>query len=86
GADISTPLRRSGVFPPVVGYMIAVGEQTGRLEEMLDKVAESYEEEIEIATSRITALIEPVIIVAMAVVVAFIVIAILLPLVRGFDF
>ncbi|MCZ6690295.1 MAG: type II secretion system inner membrane protein GspF [Planctomycetota bacterium] len=86
GADISTPLRRSGVFPPVVGYMIAVGEQTGRLEELLDKVAESYEEEIEIATSRITALIEPVIIVAMAVVVAFIVIAILLPLVRGFDF
>lgn len=84
GADISTPLKRSGVFPPVVGYMIAVGEQTGRLEELLDKVAESYEEEIEIATARITALIEPVIIVIMAAVVAFIVIAILLPLVQGF--
>ena len=86
GADISTPLKRSGVFPPVVGYMIAVGEQSGRLEELLDKVAESYEEEIEVATARITALIEPVIIVAMAVVVAFIVIAILLPLVQGFQF
>ena len=85
GADISTPLKRSGVFPPVVGYMIAVGEQSGRLEELLDKIAETYEEEIEITTQRITALIEPVIIVCMAVVVAFIVIAILLPLVQGFD-
>ncbi|MFQ5843409.1 MAG: type II secretion system F family protein [Planctomycetota bacterium] len=80
GADISTPLKRSGVFPPVVGYMVAVGEQTGQLEEMLDRVAEAYEEEIESTTARALAVLEPAMIVLMAFVVGFIVIATMLPI------
>ncbi len=80
GADISTPMKKSGVFPPMVGYMIAVGEQTGNLEGMLDKVVEAYDEELDIATQKMTSLIEPLIIVALAGVVGFIVLAILLPI------
>ncbi len=82
GADIATPLKRSVIFPPAVGYMIAVGEQTGDLEEVLDRLAEAYELEVEIATERLTAVIEPVMILIMAVVVAFIVMAIVLPMLQ----
>jgi general secretion pathway protein F len=82
GADIATPLKRSGVFPPAVGYMIAVGEQSGELERVLDRLAEAYETEVEIATERLTAVIEPVIILIMAVLVAFIVMAIVLPMLQ----
>jgi general secretion pathway protein F len=80
GADISTPIKRSGVFPPVVGYMISIGEQSGQLEEMLERVAESYDEELEISTSKLTSILEPILIVAMALVVGFIVMAVLLPI------
>ena len=85
GADIATPLKNSGVFPPVVGYMIAIGEQSGQLEDILDKVSEAYEEEIDVTTQKVTALIEPIIIVAMALVVGFIVLSVVLPLVQGFS-
>ncbi len=84
GTDISTPLKKSGMFPPVVGYMIAIGEQTGQLENMLSNVSEVYEEEIEVTTQKLTAMIEPIIIVVMAGVVAFIVLAVILPLVQNF--
>ncbi len=80
GADISGPIKKSGVFPPVVGYMIAVGEQAGTLEEMLERVAESYDEEVEITSAKVTSLIEPVLIISLSVVVGFIVVAILLPI------
>ncbi len=82
GADISTPLKNSKVFPPAVGYMVAVGEQSGRLEEILDKLAETYDEEIDIAVQKMTSVLEPVLILGMAVVVAFIVISILLPMLQ----
>ncbi len=82
GADISTPLKKSGVFPPVVGYMVAVGEQTGQLEEMLERVAEAYEEEIEQTTTRALAVLEPTMIVIMAFVVGFIVVATMLPILQ----
>jgi len=82
GTDISTPLKRSGVFPPVVGYMVAVGEQTGQLEEMLERVADAYEEEIETTTTRALAILEPTMIVLMAFVVGFIVIAVMLPILQ----
>lgn len=82
GTDISTPLKKSGVFPPVVGYMIAVGEQSGQLEDMLDQVAAAYDEEIEVQTQKVTSLIEPLIIVAMALVVGFIVISVMLPILK----
>jgi general secretion pathway protein F len=80
GADISTPLKRSGIFPPAVGYMIAVGEQSGELEEILDSLAEAYDLEVEIATDRMTAALEPIMIIIMAAAVAFIVMAIVLPM------
>lgn len=82
GADISTPLKNSKIFPPAVGYMVAVGEQSGRLEEILDKLSESYDEEIDVAVQRMTAVLEPMLILGMAIVVAFIVIAILLPMLQ----
>jgi general secretion pathway protein F len=85
GTDISTPIKRSGVFPPVVGYMIAVGEQSGQLEDMLDQVATAYDEEIEVQTQKVTSLMEPLIIVAMAVVVGFIVISVMLPILKISD-
>ncbi|OHB75650.1 MAG: type II secretion system protein GspF [Planctomycetes bacterium RBG_16_59_8] len=80
GADISTPLKNSKVFPPVVAYMIAVGEESGRLEELLKKISESYDEEIEIASQRLTSMLEPLMIVIMAVIVGFIVLSIMLPI------
>ena len=80
GADIATPLKKSGVFPPVVGYMVAVGEQTGQLEEMLERVAQAYEEEIETSTTRALAVLEPMLIVCLAFVVGFIVLSVMLPI------
>lgn len=82
GADISGPIKRSGVFPPVVGYMIAVGEQAGTLEEMLTRVSEAYDEEVELSAQKVTSMIEPILIVAMSLVVGFIVVAILLPILQ----
>lgn len=82
GADISTPLKNSKIFPPAVGYMVAVGEQSGRLEEILDKLSETYDEEIDFAVQKMTSVLEPVLILVMAGIVAFIVISILLPLLQ----
>lgn len=80
GADISGPLKRSGVFPPMVGYMIAIGEQSGELEDVLERIAESYDMEVELATEKMTSVIEPFLILFMALIVAFIVIAIVSPM------
>ena len=82
GADISTPLKNSKVFPPAVGYMVSIGEQSGRLEEILDKLSETYDEEIDIAVQKMTSVLEPILILGMAAVVAFIVISILLPMLQ----
>jgi general secretion pathway protein F len=80
GADIATPIKRSKVFPPMIGYMVSVGEQSGQLEEVLDRISESYEEELDHTIQRLTAMIEPIIIIVLAVVVGFIIAAVLLPL------
>ena len=82
GTDIATPMKLTGVFPPTVCYMVGVGEQAGNLDEMLERVAETYDEEVDIATLKLTALLEPLIIVVLATVVAGIVIAIVLPLLQ----
>jgi general secretion pathway protein F len=82
GADIATPLKQSKVFPPVVGYMIGVGEESGRLEELLKKTAEAYDEEVDIAAQKMTAILEPLMIVIMAFVVGFIVLSVLLPILQ----
>ncbi|MAG63769.1 hypothetical protein CMO84_09635 [Candidatus Woesearchaeota archaeon] len=80
GADISGPLKSSGAFPTVVGYMVAVGEQSGELEQMLDRIATAYDEEIDVVTERLTSLLEPIMIVCLAVVVGYIVYAIIQPI------
>jgi general secretion pathway protein F len=82
GTDIATPLKASGAFPAVVGYMVAVGEQTGELEQMLDRIAIAYDEEIDAATERLTTLLEPLMIVFLAAVVGYIVYSIVLPILK----
>jgi general secretion pathway protein F len=82
GTDIATPLKQTNAFPPLVGYMVAVGEQSGELEQMLDRVAIAYDEEIDIATERMTAVIEPIMIIFLAVVVGYIVVSIVLPILQ----
>jgi len=80
GESISEPLKRSKLFPSVVTHMIAVGEKSGQLEEMLLRVSDAYDNEVETTIARLTSLLEPVIIVAMGVIVGIIVISILLPI------
>ena len=80
GETISAPLKKSGVFPPMVVSMINVGEQTGGLDEMLGKIADFYDEEVDAAVSGLLALMEPVMIVFLGVVVGGMVIAMYLPI------
>lgn len=80
GETITLPLRASGVFPAVVIGMVDVGEQTGALPEMLLKIADTYDEEVDTATAAMTSLLEPVMIVFLALVVGTIVIALFLPI------
>lgn len=82
GAPLARPLRASGEFPPVVIHMIEVGEQSGELESMLERVAHSYEEQVETAVTRLTALLEPLLILLMVAIVVFIIAATLLPLLQ----
>jgi len=80
GSSIHEPLRRSGVFPPILIHMINVGEKSGTLEEMLNKVADITDNEIDTTVNTLTSLLEPFMIVGLALVVGFIVISILLPI------
>ncbi|NOY53580.1 MAG: type II secretion system inner membrane protein GspF [Deltaproteobacteria bacterium] len=80
GSTIHEPLKRSGVFPPIVIHMIFVGEKSGTLEEMLNKVADTTDNEINSTISTLTSLLEPIMIVGLALVVGFIVLSILLPI------
>lgn len=82
GADIATPLKKSGIFPPVVGYMVSIGEQSGQLEEILDRISEAYDDEIELTVQKLTSLIEPILILFLAMAVGFVVIAVLLPILQ----
>jgi general secretion pathway protein F len=80
GESIAEPLRRSKVFPSMVNHMIAVGEKTGELEQMLFKISEAYENEVEMTISRMTSLLGPIVILLLGGIVLFIVLAILLPM------
>ncbi len=82
GETITAPLEASNVFPPMVISMVDVGEQTGALPEMLMKIADNYDEEVDNAVSAMTSLLEPVMIVFLAVIVGSIVIALFLPLIE----
>jgi type IV pilus assembly protein PilC len=80
GDTIAAPLQKSAVFPPMVISMIAVGEQTGGLDEMLSKIADFYDEEVDAAVSGLLALLEPIMIVFLGVVVGGMVVAMYLPI------
>jgi type IV pilus assembly protein PilC len=80
GETITQPLKQCGVFPPMVTQMISVGEKTGGLDEMLAKIADFYDEEVDAAVEALTSIIEPVIIVLMGVVIGGILIAMYLPM------
>ena len=80
GATIADPLKASGVFPPMVVQMINVGEQTGGLDEMLSKIADFYDDEVDAAVGALTSILEPVMIVVMGVVIGGMVVAMYLPM------
>jgi type IV pilus assembly protein PilC len=85
GETITAPLEKSAVFPPMVISMVDVGEQTGALPEMLLKIADNYDEEVDNAVTAMTSLLEPIMIVFLAVIVGSIVIALFLPLITLID-
>lgn len=85
GIPLSEPLRDAGIFPPMVYHMTGIGEKTGNIEQMLNKLADYYDEEVEITTQTILAAMEPLIIVFMAVVVGSLVIASILPIAAMYE-
>lgn len=82
GESIAAPLKRSGEFPPLVYHMVAIGEKSGQLEEMLNNVANAYEAQVETKVGALTSLLEPLMIVFMGIVVAFMVFSILMPILQ----
>jgi type IV pilus assembly protein PilC len=80
GETIAAPLERSKVFPPMVISMIAVGEQTGGLDEMLSKIADFYDDEVDVAVASLLSLMEPLMIVVLGVIVGGMIVAMYLPI------
>ena len=80
GETIADPLNRSGIFPPMVIQMISVGESTGALDSMLSKIAEFYEDEVDIAVGNLTSLLEPFLMIFLGVVIGGVVISMYLPI------
>ena len=82
GESIATPLKRSGEFPPLVYHMVAIGERSGQLEDMLVNVADSYESQVNVRVGALTSLLEPLMIVLMGGVIAFVAFSILMPIMQ----
>ena len=80
GVPLSEPLEASGIFPPMVYHMTGIGEETGNVEEMLEKMADYYDEEVEMTTQRVLAAMEPIIILFMALIIGTLVIAVISPI------
>ena len=85
GGQIATPLREEAVFPPMVSQMITVGEETGGLDTMLNKVADFYEDEVAAAVKAMTSILEPIMIVFVGAIVGFVVIAMYMPMFKVYD-
>ena len=85
GVSLSKPIKMCGLFPPMVVHMVSIGEETGELEDMLENIAEYYEEEVAEATEQMMAVMEPLIIVVLAVIVGVIIMAILQPMLTLYD-
>jgi len=80
GVPLSKPIEEMGAFPPMINHMVRIGEETGQLEPILNKVADFYDREVETAVAQLTTMLEPAIIVVLAVVVGFVVISIVQPM------
>ncbi|OPX88403.1 MAG: Type II secretion system protein F [Pelotomaculum sp. PtaB.Bin104] len=85
GQSISLPLQKSRVFPPMVTRMMAIGEETGSIDTLLEKIADFYEREVDDLVSRLSSMLEPVLIVGMGGVVGFIILSIMLPMFSVID-
>lgn len=85
GMPLSRPLQESGLFPPMVYQMIRIGEESGNTEEMLDKLADYYEEEVEMSVQAVMAALEPMIIVVLAIVVGGLVAACMMPMMSMYE-
>ncbi len=85
GVPLSDPLKAGGLFPPMVVHMLSIGEETGEIEEMLDKLADYYDEEVEMTTQSVLALMEPMIIIFMAGIVVLLIIAIMGPMLSMYN-
>jgi general secretion pathway protein F len=82
GESMARVMERSGEFPPLVSHMVAIGEKSGQLEQMLNNVASAYDNEVETTLSKLTAVLEPMMILIMGGMVAFIVMSILMPIMQ----
>lgn len=80
GSGLGKPLKQSTIFPPMLGHMVAIGEETGALDSMLEKVADFYEEETDMAIKAMTSMIEPIMILGIGVLAAFLVASIMVPM------
>lgn len=85
GMALSRPLKTCGLFPPMVVHMVSIGEETGNIETMLENVANYYEDDVQVATEQVMALMEPMIIVVMALVVAVLIMAIMQPMLTLYE-
>ena len=85
GGTIADPIKRTPVFPPMVGHMIGVGEETGSLDTMLSKVADFYDDEVAAAVKALTSILEPVMIIIVGAIVGFVVISMYLPMFKVYD-
>jgi type IV pilus assembly protein PilC len=80
GKDLATPLMETGLMPPMVVQMISVGEQTGALDAMLSKIADFYEEEVDVAVASMTRMLEPLLMVFLGAIIGGLVIAMYMPI------
>ena len=85
GESITAPLNRSGQFPPVVIQMVRIGEKSGELESMLEQIGESYDNQIDTEVNALTSILEPVMIIIMGCVIAFVVFSVMVPMLGAFD-
>ena len=85
GVALSRPLKASGLFPPMVVHMVSIGEETGNIEDMLENIANYYEDDVQVATEQVMALMEPMIIVIMAVMVGFMIVSIMQPMLQLYN-
>ncbi len=85
GIPLSVSLKKSGLYPPMVDYMIEIGENTGELEEMLEKLADYYDEEVKTTTETVMAAVEPLIILVMAALVGILIAAVMSPMISMYE-